>query len=144
MTRKQTKAEADYAAYLERCAEIDRRIEGGETITEIMRSQQLERGKAQIAAILEQDRLDRASDPVSIVDQLGAKWSPAFSRPGPLTITARDCVLCGPERDCQCRQCPATYENVYYLATGRPRFEPCTMRVDPQTGECPRGHRSDG
>jgi hypothetical protein len=59
MSRKPTKAEADYAAYLERCAELDRRIAGGETITEIMRSEQLERGKALIARALEQDRQDR-------------------------------------------------------------------------------------
>jgi hypothetical protein len=36
-----------------------------------------------------------------ILDQLGAKWSPAFTRPGPLTITSRDCVLC-PGMDCEC------------------------------------------
>jgi len=39
------------------------------------------------------------------LDQLGAKWSPAFSRPGPLTFTARDCVICSalnPGTDCIC------------------------------------------
>ena len=41
-------------------------------------------------------------DPMQILDSLGAKWSPAFSRPGPLTITSRDCVLCGPQQDCIC------------------------------------------
>ena len=81
-------------------------------------------------------------DPTAILDQLGAKWSPAFSRPGPLVITSRDCVLCGPERDCQCRQCPATQHNRYYLATGRPEFEPCGMTIQPN-GECPRGHLFD-
>jgi hypothetical protein len=42
------------------------------------------------------------ADPHAVLEQLGAKWSPAFSRPGPLTITARDCVLCGPHQDCIC------------------------------------------
>jgi hypothetical protein len=42
--------------------------------------------------------------PREILDQLGAKWSPAFSRPGPLTFTARDCVLCGPHQDCRCSE----------------------------------------
>jgi hypothetical protein len=39
-----------------------------------------------------------------ILGQLGAKWSPAFSRPGPLIFTARDCVLCGPDQDCRCAE----------------------------------------
>ena len=81
-------------------------------------------------------------DPTAILDQLGAKWSPAFSRPGPLVITSRDCVLCGPARDCSCRPCSAQQHNVYYLATGRPEFEPCGMTIQPN-GECPRGHLFD-
>ena len=52
----------DYEAYLERAAELNRRIAGGETVTEIMRSQQLERGKARIAEIIEQDRRDREGE----------------------------------------------------------------------------------
>ena len=44
------------------------------------------------------------SDPRGILDALGAKWSPAFTRPGPLTITARDCVICGPDDDCRCHE----------------------------------------
>lgn len=43
-----------------------------------------------------------AADPVAILGDLGAKWSPAFTREGPLTITARDCVICGPGTDCIC------------------------------------------
>lgn len=39
-------------------------------------------------------------------DRLGAQWSPAIGRPGPLEITARDCVLCGPGRDCDCASTP--------------------------------------
>lgn len=77
-----------------------------------------------------------------ILDQLGAVWSPDFDayasgQPGPFR-----CALCG-EAPCQCRNCSATYENTYYLATGRPQFEPCEMRIDPATGECPRGHVAD-
>jgi hypothetical protein len=41
-------------------------------------------------------------DPVSIVRSLGGKMSPALSRRGPLRITSRDCVLCGPSKDCDC------------------------------------------
>lgn len=41
-------------------------------------------------------------DPVATLDGLGAKWSPAFTRPGPLVFTSRDCVLCGPQQDCRC------------------------------------------
>ena len=62
MSRKPSKARADYEAYLKRAADLDRRIAGGETVTEIMRSQQLERGKARIAEILEQDRRDREGE----------------------------------------------------------------------------------
>jgi len=40
-------------------------------------------------------------NPITALDALGAKWSPAFSRPGPLTLTSRDCVLC-PGMDCEC------------------------------------------
>ena len=61
MSRK-SRAQADYEAYLERSAELERRIADGESITDIMRSQQLERGKARIAEILEQDRRDRGED----------------------------------------------------------------------------------
>jgi hypothetical protein len=43
-------------------------------------------------------------DPAEVLAVLGAVVSPAFSRPGPFVITARDCVLCGPERDCYCDQ----------------------------------------
>jgi hypothetical protein len=32
---------------------------------------------------------------------LSWKWSPAFSRPGPLTVTSRDCPLCV-GLDCEC------------------------------------------
>lgn len=76
-------------------------------------------------------------DAVEILRKLGARWSPAFSRSGPLVITARDCVLCGPERDCRCRPCPAPYRR--YLAT---EDEPCGMTVM-ANGECPRGHRAE-
>ena len=42
--------------------------------------------------------------PLEILNALGAVISPALTRPGPLTITARDCVLCGPEQDCRCHE----------------------------------------
>ena len=43
-------------------------------------------------------------DPVAalaVLDSLGAERSPAFSRPGPLEFTSRDCVLC-PGMECEC------------------------------------------
>lgn len=40
--------------------------------------------------------------PLEILDALGAVVSPALTRPGPLVVAARDCVLCGPEQDCIC------------------------------------------
>jgi hypothetical protein len=84
-----------------------------------------------------------ADDYVTALAVLGAQWSPDFDayvsgRPGPFR-----CVLCG-AAPCQCRNCGTMHENRYYLATGRPQFEPCGMTVDPVTGECPRGHRQDG
>jgi hypothetical protein len=80
-----------------------------------------------------------APDLCAILDQLGAVWSPDFDayvsgQPGPFR-----CALCG-KAPCQCRNCDATHENRYYLATGRPQYEPCGMTIDPATGECPRGH----
>lgn len=42
------------------------------------------------------------SEPMEMLEQLGAKISPALTRPGPLRITARDCVICGPDMDCIC------------------------------------------
>jgi L-alanine-DL-glutamate epimerase-like enolase superfamily enzyme len=50
----------DYEAYLERSAELDRRIAAGESIMDIMRAEQLERGKALIARALELDAQDGA------------------------------------------------------------------------------------
>jgi hypothetical protein len=41
-------------------------------------------------------------DALEVLNSLGAKVSPALTRPGPLRITARDCVLCGPHQDCIC------------------------------------------
>jgi hypothetical protein len=81
-------------------------------------------------------------DCVAVLAALGARWSPDLDaytsgQPGPFR-----CALCT-KAPCQCRECPATHENTYYLATGRPQFEPCGMTVDPATGECPRGHRAE-
>ena len=55
-----SKRDADREAYEQRAAELDRRIAGGETITEIMRAEQLERGRALIARVLELDAQDNA------------------------------------------------------------------------------------
>jgi hypothetical protein len=41
-------------------------------------------------------------DAVETSASLGAKISPAFTRDGPLRITSRDCVMCGPATDCIC------------------------------------------
>lgn len=87
-------------------------------------------------------------DPLEILNALGAHWSPAFSRPGPLLITSADCVLC-PGTRCQCRQCPEPYVNRFAgLLDGRTSGngfgEPCGMTIDPATGQCPRGHGEDG
>lgn len=61
MARK-SKAQTDYEAYQERSTEIDRRIAAGESMMDIMRSQQLERGKTAIARIIEQDRKDNEDE----------------------------------------------------------------------------------
>lgn len=45
---------------------------------------------------------DAVANPVAALNWLGAKVSPALTRPGPLVITARDCVICGPDTDCIC------------------------------------------
>jgi hypothetical protein len=84
---------------------------------------------------------DPRSDPVSILSALGARWSPDFDAyaSGQLGLSQVRCVLCR-RAPCTCIDCQATHENRYYLATGRPQFEPCGMRIDPATGQCPRGH----
>jgi L-alanine-DL-glutamate epimerase-like enolase superfamily enzyme len=50
--------ETDYEAYLERAAELNRRIAAGESIMDIMRADQLARGQALIARALELDAQD--------------------------------------------------------------------------------------
>jgi hypothetical protein len=81
-----------------------------------------------------------AADPAKILKKLGAKWSPDFDAyaSGRLPAHKVRCVLCG-SAPCECRYCDAQYENRYYLATGRSQFERCGMRIDPATGQCPRG-----
>jgi len=87
-------------------------------------------------------RKKSGTDPVKILRQLGAKWSPdlAAYASGKLDTGQIRCVLCGCA-PCKCRFCGTVEENPYYLATGRPQFETCGMRIDPASGECPRGHR---
>ena len=43
-----------YDEYMQRSAELDRRITGGETITDIMRAEQLKRGQERIAQITQE------------------------------------------------------------------------------------------
>jgi hypothetical protein len=43
-----------------------------------------------------------SKEPMEILRELGAKISPALTRPGPLSIGSRDCVICGPDMDCIC------------------------------------------
>jgi hypothetical protein len=112
--RKQTKAQADYEAYLKRCAELHRRIADGETITEIMRAEQLERGKARIAEILEQDHQERgAFDPRAALGQLGSViWSDDFDAyaGGKIDASQIHCALC----QCAPCRCPAFGTPAYF------------------------------
>jgi hypothetical protein len=87
---------------------------------------------------------DAARDPLAVLEQLGARWSPDLDAylNGERDPAKLRCVLCT-KAPCECRECQATHENRYYLATGRPQFEPCGMTVDPATGECPRGHAAE-
>lgn len=82
-----------------------------------------------------------ADDPVGALEELGAVWSPDFDAyaSGQLDISQVRCVLCR-QAPCACTYCEADNENHYYLATGRPQFERCGMRIDPAAGQCPRGH----
>lgn len=81
-------------------------------------------------------------DAGEILAQLGAVWSPDLDAylNGERDPAKLRCALCT-KAPCECRICPATYENRYYLATGRPQYEPCGMTIQPN-GECPRGHRA--
>lgn len=85
-----------------------------------------------------------APDPVSLLDQLGAVWSPDFDAyaSGSIPISQVRCVLCR-HAPCTCTYCPAVHENAWYLINGRPQYGPCGMRVDPAAGECPRGHAAE-
>jgi hypothetical protein len=50
---------------------------------------------------------DTPADPMSILRELGAKISPALTRPGPLSITAYDCAICSvldPGTECRCHE----------------------------------------
>jgi hypothetical protein len=87
---------------------------------------------------------DDTPDALEILNRLGAKWSPDFDAyaSGAIPAWMVRCVLCE-TAPCKCRYCQAAQENVYHLVTGRPPSEPCGMRIDPATGECPRGHIAD-
>jgi hypothetical protein len=83
-------------------------------------------------------------DAMAMLRSLGARFSPDLDAYASGRIAAHQirCAICAPE-PCTCQFCPATYENRYYQATGRPQFELCGMRIDPATGECPRGTADD-
>ncbi len=78
---------------------------------------------------------------MDILKQLGAKVSPDLNAyaSGALPAHMVRCVLCG-QAPCKCQFCQVMRENRYHLVTGRPQFEECQMRIDPATGQCPRGH----
>ena len=78
-------------------------------------------------------------DPMEILGQLGAKWSPDFDAyaSGALPAHLVRCVLCT-KAPCECQFCQVMHAPRPYLAPGD--FEPCGMRMDPATGQCPRGH----
>lgn len=59
---RNSKRQEDYEAYLRRAEEIERRIAAGESIMDIMRSEQLERGKARIQEIMAQYAEDMADE----------------------------------------------------------------------------------
>jgi hypothetical protein len=78
---------------------------------------------------------DTPASPAEILAELGAKWSPAFSRPGPLTITAYDCAICSrldPGTPCRCHE--IEFGSAEYLARldrlhGRPA-RPVPQKLD--------------
>lgn len=79
-------------------------------------------------------------DPVKILNKLGAQWSPDLDAyaSGQLPAHKIRCVLCGCA-PCECRYCDAQEENIYQLPNRPPTWQ-CGMRIDPASGECPRGH----
>jgi hypothetical protein len=83
-------------------------------------------------------------DPVDMLRSLGARFSPDLDAYASGQIEAHQvrCVLCR-KAPCACQFCPASYENRFHELSGRPQFEPCGMRIDPDTGECPRGPADD-
>ena len=92
-----------------------------------------------------QANTDALDELTAVLERLGARWSPDLDAyaSGQLPAHMVRCVLCG-HAPCSCTYCPATHENSFYMVTGRPQYEPCGMRVDPATGECPRGHQQEG
>jgi hypothetical protein len=89
-------ARKDDEDYLRRAAEIDRRIADGESITDIMRSEQRARGEAQIREITAQNAADADTDPVAAVNELGAIWSDDIGAyaTGKIDAAQITCALC--------------------------------------------------
>jgi hypothetical protein len=80
------------------------------------------------------------TDPREILEQLGARWSPDFEAyaSGELPAHMVRCVLCG-TAPCSCTYCQTPHNPRPYTDPDA-ELRPCGMRVDPATGECPRGH----
>ena len=85
-----------------------------------------------------------AADPRELLEQLGAVWSPDFDAyaSGALPAHLVRCVLCQ-TAPCACCYCEVPHNpRPYTDPDAEPR--PCGMRIDPVSGECPRGHRAEG
>ena len=92
---------------------------------------------------------------MDVLRELGAEVSPDLDAyaSGLIPIQRVRCVLCR-QAPCECRFCTVVRENVHREAFAywreqhglpeQPQFEVCDMRIDPATGECPRGHRQGG
>jgi hypothetical protein len=85
-------------------------------------------------------------NPMTALLALGARVSPDLDAyaSGELDASQVRCVLCG-VAPCRCRHCQEPYLNRYSASVfGHSTTGPCGMTIDPQTGECPRGHRQPG
>lgn len=79
----------------------------------------------------------------AILDGLGARWSPDLDAyaSGQLPAHMVRCVLCG-QAPCVCRYCQVMHNPRPYTDPDA-EWRPCGMRIDPATGECPRGHSAE-
>ena len=88
-------------------------------------------------------RGESGADPVAILAALGARWTPDFEAYASGTLPAHmvRCVLCR-TAPCACAYCEVPYNPRPYTDPDA-ELRPCGMRIDPDSGECPRGHRAD-